>query len=50
MPRRKESRFWLRLICKAEVVAPNRVTPLLQECEELCAILGKSVATTRKRR
>ena len=45
----KECRFWLRLIHEAAIVKPGRVQPLLQECEELCAITGKSVMTAKKR-
>src|SRR3972149_6016586 len=37
----KESRFWLRLIHRANLVAPKRIELLIQECEELCAIIEK---------
>lgn len=36
----KESRFWLQVINRAELLKPQRVVPLLQECEELCAIIA----------
>jgi four helix bundle protein len=45
----KESRFWLHLIHGAELLKPSLVKPLLQECEELCAIVGQSVITAKKR-
>lgn len=44
----KESRFWLRIVHGAEILKPARVAPLLEECEELCAILGQSVITAKK--
>ena len=43
----KESRFWLRLIHRANLVAPKRIELLIQECEELCAIIAKSIITTK---
>ena len=46
----KESRFRLELVHRAEILRPNRVKPLLDECSELCAIIGKSVMTAKKRR
>ncbi|MFB3897025.1 MAG: four helix bundle protein [bacterium] len=44
----KESRFWLRVIIHAEIIDPKRVDTLLKECEELCAIIAKSIITVRK--
>src|ERR1700687_4964473 len=43
----RESWYWLRLIHRAELIKPRRVEPLLQEADELCAILAKSLATSR---
>jgi four helix bundle protein len=45
----RESWCWLRLVYRAELIKPRRVEPLLQEADELCAILAKSLATSRKR-
>jgi four helix bundle protein len=45
----KESRFWLRFVYRAELVAPERVEPLLKEAEELCKIFGSSIKTARTR-
>jgi four helix bundle protein len=45
----KESRFWLRVVHRIEILTPQRVEPLIQECEELCAIIAKSIVTTRKK-
>jgi len=42
-----ETRGWLRFIPKAELLAAQKVTALTDECEQLCRILGRSVATAR---
>src|SRR5438270_7506674 len=44
----RESRYWLRLINRAELLEPRRIGLLSQEADELCAILTKSLATSRK--
>ncbi|MBM4350791.1 MAG: four helix bundle protein [Deltaproteobacteria bacterium] len=46
----KESRFWLRAIHRTQMLSPKEVQPLIDECGELCAIIGKSVSTARRRR
>src|SRR4030043_1444395 len=46
----KETRFWLRLINRTEMLAPKYTYAMISECEQLCAIIGKSVSTARKRR
>ena len=46
----KESRFWLLLIGRTRIVRNDRVDPVLQECEELCAIIAKSILTVRQKR
>jgi four helix bundle protein len=43
----RESRVWLRLIIKSELLPHGRVASLLDECDQLCRILGKSVATAK---
>ncbi|OYV87872.1 MAG: four helix bundle protein [Planctomycetia bacterium 21-64-5] len=40
-----ESRCWLRLIIKAELLPQVKMAPILDECDQLCNILGKSVVT-----
>ena len=42
-----ETRGWLNLIIIAELLPANRVQTLFDECQQLCRILGKSVATAR---
>jgi len=46
----KESRFWLRIIGRTQMLPTKEVNPLIEECGQLCAIIGKSVSTARKRR
>ncbi len=42
-----ESRGWLRFIVIAELLPEIRIGELLDECDQLCRILGKSVATVK---
>ena len=46
----KESRFWLKVIKEVPLLDKDQVYPLLIECEELIAIIAKSVSTARKSR
>jgi four helix bundle protein len=46
----RESRLWLRLIIKANLLRAELVEPLLLESEELCKIIGKSIVTAKNRR
>lgn len=46
----KETRFWLRVIHRSEIMSPQLVEPLIQECEELCAIIAKSVVTAKTKK
>ena len=44
----RETKVWLTLILRAEIVFPNnRLEPLLQECDELISIFVKSVKTAK---
>ncbi len=45
----KERRFWLRLIERSEIIHSKNVEPLIQECQELCAVIAKSILTARKK-
>ena len=45
----RETEIWLKVIVKAEMIKPvSKLTPLLQETDELIAILFTSVETARK--
>jgi four helix bundle protein len=46
----KEARFWLRLISRTEMLASDRTEPVLGECQQLCAIVAKSILTAKRRR
>jgi four helix bundle protein len=44
----KESRYWLKIILRAQLSSPDQVASDLDECEQLCAIIGKSIITAKK--
>jgi four helix bundle protein len=46
----KESRFWLKLIRRTRMLTPQYTDPIINECEQLCAIVAKSIITAKKRR
>lgn len=41
----RESRCWIRLIIKADLLPEARMSSMLDECTQLCNIIGKSVVT-----
>ena len=45
----RESRYWLRLIARSALLPAARVAPAAQEADELCRILGRSIATCRSK-
>jgi four helix bundle protein len=46
----KETRYWLRLILRTKMLAPTFAETALDECVQLCAIVGKSVSTAKKKK
>ncbi|MGB9628784.1 MAG: four helix bundle protein [Thermodesulfobacteriota bacterium] len=46
----KESRFWLKLIRRTRLLTPEQTNPIIDECEQLCAIAAKSIITAKKRK
>jgi four helix bundle protein len=44
----KETRYWLKVAAGAKLVNGRRLLPLLNECEELCGVVGQSIMTARK--
>lgn len=44
----KESRYWLRVISYSDMLTHKQIDSLIYECEELCAIIAKSILTARK--
>lgn len=43
----RETRYWLKLVRKSEIIPENRLKGLIQESEELCAILITSIKTVK---
>ena len=46
----RESRGWLRFIVKTELLPSPKMHTLLDEAEQLCRILGKSIITAKSSR
>jgi four helix bundle protein len=44
----RESRSWIRLIVKTELLPEHRMNELLDECDQLCNIIGQSIVTARE--
>src|SRR2546421_3521341 len=44
----RESRCWIRLIIKTEMLPEHRMGELLDECIQLCNIIGQSIVTTKE--
>lgn len=44
----RESRCWLLLIIRAELLPKDRLAELFDECEQLSRIIGKSVVTAKE--
>ncbi len=45
----KETRYWLRLILRTKMLGSTFTESSLDECGQLCAIVGKSVSTAKKK-
>jgi four helix bundle protein len=46
----RESRCWLKLIIKTNLLPDRKLKDLLEECTQLCNIIGKSIVTARANR
>jgi len=46
----KESRFWLKLIRRTRMLTPEQTDPIIDECEQRCAIVAKSIRTAKRRK
>ena len=46
----KETRFWLKVIHRSAILSSQRVELLLKECDELCAIIARSIVTAKAKR
>ena len=43
----RESRSWSKLIIESELLPSERMAPLLDEVQQLCNIVGKSIVTAK---
>ncbi len=43
----RESRSWIKLILKSELLPEPRMAQLLDEVSQLCSIIGKSIVTAK---
>jgi four helix bundle protein len=46
----RETHYWLRLIAETKILKSEQLAPIIQECNELIAILTSIVKKTRKPR
>ena len=46
----RESRSWIRLIIKTEMLTEHRMSELLDESNQLCNIIGQSIVTAKENR
>ena len=46
----RESRSWILLILKTELLPEHRMNKLLEEANELCNIIGQSIVTAKANR
>jgi len=46
----RESRSWIRLTIKTELLPEHRMCELLDECDQLCNIIGQSIVTAKDNR
>jgi four helix bundle protein len=44
----RELRYWLLLIARAALVPQSRLAKLLDECDQLARIIGKSIVTAKE--
>lgn len=44
----RESRCWIRLIIKTEMLKEHRMGELLDECNQLCNIIAQSMVTAKR--
>jgi four helix bundle protein len=44
----KETQYWLKLLCKAELSNNREIKSFSCECNELSRIIGKSIITSKK--
>ncbi|MFN6199351.1 MAG: four helix bundle protein [Dolichospermum sp.] len=45
----RETKYWLKLLVKSEIVPSEKIADMVDECEQLMRIIGKSIVTTKER-
>jgi four helix bundle protein len=45
----RETRYWLRLISRSGLITHDKLSEVLDESDQLCRIIGQSLATARQR-
>ncbi|MEM7130130.1 MAG: four helix bundle protein [Chloroflexota bacterium] len=43
-----ESRVWLKMLVRAELLSEQQLNELLDECDQLCRIMGSSIRTSHQ--
>ncbi len=43
----RESRFWIRLIVRCGLLSDRQMAEILDECTQLCKIMGQSIVTAK---
>ena len=43
----RETRFWLRLIVRSELLPAQKMADMIDECNQLCNIFGQSIVTAK---
>jgi four helix bundle protein len=43
-----ETRVWLKIIIQSQLAKPEKLSSLIQECDELCRIISASIKTSRQ--
>ncbi|MEM9826652.1 MAG: four helix bundle protein [Planctomycetota bacterium] len=43
-----ESKVWLKMVCRAELMASSRITDLIDENQQLCRIVNASISTSKR--
>ena len=46
----RESRCWIRLIIRTELLPEQRMNDLYEEADQLCNIIGQSIVTAKEKR
>ena len=45
----RETRYWLKIIAQATLASSEQMNGIIQEADELCRIIGKSIVTAKKK-